>query len=44
MEKNNQRKIYQKPSWQKQEMFERFCVVCSKQVGPGCNASSVLKS
>jgi hypothetical protein len=30
MEKNHQRKVYQKPSWQKQEMFERFAAACTK--------------
>lgn len=34
MEKNNNRKVYQKPSWQKQEMFERFAKVCPKVVNP----------
>ena len=36
MEKNNQRKVYQKPCWQKQEMFERFAQACAKLVSP-CN-------
>jgi hypothetical protein len=36
MEKNNQRKVYQKPSWQKQEMFERFSMACPKITSP-CN-------
>jgi hypothetical protein len=36
MEKNNQRKVYQKPSFQKQEMFERFAHVCAKITNP-CN-------
>ena len=36
MEKNNQRKVYQKPSWQKQEMFERFSMACPKTTNP-CN-------
>lgn len=30
MEKNKKRKVYQKPSWQKQEMFERFAASCAK--------------
>ena len=30
MEKNNQLKAYQKPGWQKQEMFERFAQACDK--------------
>jgi hypothetical protein len=34
MEKNNQRKVYQKPSWQKQEMFERFSMACAKMSNP----------
>lgn len=43
MEKNNQRKVYQKPSWQKQEMFERFAHVCDKLIKK-CNAGKQNKS
>jgi hypothetical protein len=43
MEKNNKRKVYQKPSWQKQEMFERFAVSCGKKGAGstgGCHSPS----
>lgn len=43
MEKNNQRKVYQKPSWQKQEMFERFSMGCAKTTNP-CNLGTIKQS
>jgi len=43
MENNKQRKVYQKPSWQKQEMFERFALMCGKLVNP-CNTGGQNKS
>jgi hypothetical protein len=41
MQKANKRKVYQKPSWQKQEMFERFARTCGKTPsgGAGCSGS-----
>jgi hypothetical protein len=43
MEKNIQRKVYQKPSWRKQEMFERFARACPKSHYP-CNGGYIKKS
>jgi hypothetical protein len=40
MEKNKKRKVYQKPSWQKQEMFERFAQACGKKYGGGGKCST----
>jgi hypothetical protein len=33
------KKIYQKPNWQKQEIYERFAMKCNHQPGQGagCN-------
>jgi hypothetical protein len=30
------KKSYQKPSWQKQEMFEKFSLTCNRKPG-GCS-------
>jgi hypothetical protein len=38
---NKKRKVYQKPGWQKQEMFVRFALSCAKKYGgKGCTTDS----